>query len=152
MAIIYFCSWSRFCEYPMFWITWKVYSDTTNHRAQGREPLHYIILMKANVYLKIPLSALNIESVTVSHVYSCAAGRSTAAECNSAKHELRKGNGCGVRCACSVEQDLRAWAQRWGAGKSAGAWLHHWTVYSSPQGWYEPFCITSPKGDTKRVF
>lgn len=104
MAIISFCSWSRFCEYPMFWITWKLYSDTTNHRAQGREPLHYIILMKANVYVKIPLSALNIDSVTVSHVYSVRLLSAIVLNTNSGK-------------ATSVVWGVPAlWSRAWGHG------------------------------------
>lgn len=78
--------------------TVKSYNDTPNHRAQGKEPLHYIILLKANIYVKIPLSALNIHGVTVSCVYSCAAGRGTGAGCNSAKQKLRKSGICEV-CA-----------------------------------------------------
>lgn len=45
-------------------------------------------------HVKIPLSALNIHGVTVLCVYSCAAGHSTGAGCNSAKHKLRKSDVC----------------------------------------------------------
>lgn len=98
MAILCFCSWSVFLRIPNDLKAVKSYSDTPNHRAQGREPLHYITLMKANIYVKIPLSALNIHSVTVSCVYSCAGSCSISAGCNNTKHKLRKSGVCEV-CA-----------------------------------------------------
>ena len=60
--------------------TLKSYNDIPNQREQERE-LHYSILVKANIYVKIPLSVLNIYDVTVAGVYYCAAGHGTCSEC-----------------------------------------------------------------------
>lgn len=64
------------------------------------------------------------------------------------KHKLRKS---GVCEACTRRRRHRG-EEPGSAGKSTDAWLHPWTVCSSPQGWCEPFWATFPKGDTKKGF
>lgn len=124
-----------------------------NHRAWGREPLHCIIFMKANIYVKIPLSALNIHGVTVSCVYSCAAGCSTGAECNSAKHKLRKSGVCKMCLFCEagprgMDTGVRSWEQL-GNTRMLGCVIGLFTPHLRD---VELSCTTFPKGDAKRSF
>lgn len=60
--------------------TLKSYNDIPNQREQEKE-LHCSIVMKANSFVKIPLSVLNIYAFTVAGVYYCAAGHDICSKC-----------------------------------------------------------------------